>query len=80
MRDIAAVVAPAPQGKHAPVAESVRKLRELARRPAVSLRREAQMGDRIAFEAVGAALENDELGRKALEVRRDLRRRAAAAG
>src|SRR5207245_1216878 len=70
VRDIAAVVPPAPQGKHAPVAESVRELRQLTRGPPVSFRREAQMGDRIAFQAVGTALEDDELWRKALEVSR----------
>src|SRR5262249_39648095 len=66
--EVAAVIAPAPERQHAAVAQAVGELAQRAGGMSVRTGGEAQVRDRIAFEAVGAALQDDELGLEALEV------------
>src|SRR6267143_3443831 len=71
--EIVAVVSPASQGEHPTVTETVGERGQLAGRAPVYARREAQVGDRIALETVGAALQDDEFRRELLQVRGDVR-------
>src|SRR6266404_5019738 len=71
--EIVAVVSPASQGEHTAVTETVGERAQLAGRAPVHARREAQVGDRIALETVGAALQDDEVRCELLPVRRDVR-------
>ena len=59
-RDIAAIVAAAAQRQHAAVAEPVGQQAQFARRARMTGARELQVRDRIAGDAVGTALENQE--------------------
>src|SRR5690242_9212668 len=53
--------------------EPLGELGQVASGPTVSLRGEAQVGDRIAFQAVGAALQDDELRSMPLNMLHDCR-------
>src|SRR5690606_4867548 len=71
-REIPAVVAATAERQHTAVAQPIRQIHKLPGGPGVDLRRKAQVGDRVAFHAVSAALEDDELRLEALEVRNHL--------
>src|SRR6202008_3734460 len=71
--EVAAVVAPAAERQHAAVAEAVGELLQGAGSVPMRAGREAQVRDRIALEAVGSALQDEELRLEALEVRHDAR-------
>src|SRR3984957_1741797 len=70
---ILAVVAPAPQGQHPPVTAPLCQRREVAGGMPVGAGGEAQVGDGIALQAVGAALQDHEFGVEFLKVRHDAR-------
>src|ERR1700756_1987895 len=71
--EVAAVVAPAPERQHAPVPQAVGELLQRAGGMPVRAGREPQVRDRIALEAVGSTLQDEELGLEALEGRQHAR-------
>src|SRR5581483_7266178 len=71
LRQVGAVVTPAAQREDPPMLQPVGQQGQLARCPAVGPGTEAQVGDRVALEAVRAALKNDELMLEALQMHQD---------
>ena len=68
---IGAVVPTATECQHPAVAQARGQLHQVLRRAPVHGRTEAQVGDRITLDAVGAALEHQELRFEALDVLQD---------
>src|SRR5579864_6029774 len=69
LSEIAAVISAAAERQHPAVSEPLGALPEAPAGTAVRAGREPQMRDRVALETVGSALQDDELGVEALQMR-----------